>query len=110
MLADTRLNPLYRKDKSDLMSSTARALTLGNDITAYGWHRQAVEDTKRSFHSLRAVYKAKQVLPGRPRLSSYLHTVHSRKMFFEYYDLLRFMGQSRRQILQVAYEELGIDK
>jgi hypothetical protein len=117
MLADTPLNPKYRRDKTDLLYSTARALTMGNDITAYGhsvsgmneYSLTRVETIKRTFNNMSVIYPRKHVL-RHPRISDYIHTDKTRRMFWEYYSMLRYLGRSRRQILQVIFDELGIDR
>lgn len=122
MLRDTQLNPAHCKHRSDLQNSTARALTLGNDITAYGHDVQFVEDTIRTYSNLpsltkqTAIYPAEHLLvnltecygdicdvtfrPRKPRLSDkFINTPENRRMFGILYAALRARGMSRREII-----------
>ena len=129
MLRDTTLNPAYNKNRDDLRLTTARALTLGNDITAHGHDVQFVEDTVRTYSNLpgltkqTAIYATEHLLvnlqdryndnndnssvPHKLRLSErFIDTPGNRMMFWACYKGLRARGLSRRMIITSLVEYL----
>lgn len=123
MLADTPLNPAYNRkhNRRELQFSTARALSLGADITAYGHSIQAVEDTVRPIQDTISSTKRPitlyptQILLDRIRIAQlpkqrvkeYLTDNKLRDTFWQCYKVLRKYGQSRQQILKTVYEAIN---
>jgi hypothetical protein len=116
MLKDTKLNPVHCQHRSDLKHSTARALTLGNDITAYGHDLKFVELTARTYSNLpeltrqSAISTADNLLvdlqkrynsvPRRLTLRErFIDTEDNRRLFWSLYGKLRAMGFTKREII-----------
>lgn len=112
------------KQRDNLSQATARALALGNDITARGardgrdggYTVQSMEDTIRTYTNVpamtpqRAVYNTEQALCNsglcdvtwkpRKRLSdTFVHSLQNRVIFWECYRKLRASGMTRRMII-----------
>lgn len=123
MLRDSKLSPTYSPRRTILQHATARALALGNDITAYGHSTQSVTNTARTYSNIpsltskTAVYPTEQLLvnfierytsntgsadePRKQRLSDkFIDTPGNRMFFWRLYRELRRQGISRRQIIE----------
>jgi hypothetical protein len=119
MLKDIFIKEGRKRD--NLSQATARALALGNDITAYGHSVTFVEDTMRSTQDLMAsrtrmpaIYPAQALLDRiqnnqtpKQRIKDYLADYSLRTAFWHCYRTLRQLGQSRRQILTTVYETIN---
>lgn len=108
------------KQRDDLQYSTARALTLGNDITAFGHSVTFVEDTARSaqdamasYARMPAIYPAQALLDQlqaqqtiKQRVKEHLTHKPTSVIFWAYYKALRQRGVSRREILTTVCEAI----
>lgn len=131
MLSDTKLNPKYTHNKQALQHSTARALSLGNDITAYGHSVDFLVDTWQdstvSYVRMPAIQPAQALLdrvaetypeaqePSNLHtpivrelsITDYLNTDKKRQLFREYYAQLIFMGKTHTDIMATIYEAIN---
>jgi hypothetical protein len=110
------------RNRDNLQYSTSRALSLGNDITAYGHSVSFVETTMRptqdGITSSPVIYPAHALLDRikenpqyymtpKQQLKDNLTDYQLRVTFWASYKLLRKQGKSRRHIMSLIYEALG---